>query len=150
MNTLGAMYINYKGGSGSSALENEAVAAYVSSNNMIRLPKQFLVELTGYYVSPLASGIFKMSSMFKMDIGISKPVLQQRANLKLSVSDIFNTQRTKYKVENYQQVNADYYNKAETRFVNLLFTYKFGNQYVKPGKNRKTSIEDVKARMGNN
>ncbi|KAA2240195.1 outer membrane beta-barrel protein [Chitinophaga agrisoli] len=149
MNTLGAMYVSYNGGSGASALDNQAFAAYVSSNATIRLPWA-VAELTGFYVSPLASGIFKMSAMFKLDAGVSKSILQQRGSLKLSVTDLFNTQRMKYRVENYQQVNADYYNKTETRFVNLVFIYKFGNQYVKPGKNRKTGIDDVKARMGGN
>jgi len=150
INTVGAMYTSYKGTSGSTALDNKAYAAYISSNYTLKLSKQLSAEASGFYRSPIASGIFKMSSMFKLDVGISKTILQQRGSLKLSVSDVFNTQRAKYTVENYQNVNATYNNKIETRFFNIIFNYKFGNQYVKAGKNRKTGIDDMRTRMGGN
>lgn len=150
INTASALYSGYHGTSGAGALNNKAFAAQLSSNYILKLSRQITAEATGFYVTPIASGIYKMSSVFKIDIGLSKKILQDRGSLKLSVTDIFNTLRSKYTVENYQNVNASYNNKPETRFFNLVFNYKFGNQYVKAGRNRKTGVDDVRARMGSN
>ena len=150
INTASALYSAYHGTSGAGALDNKAFAAQFSSNYILKLSQRTTAEATGFYVTPVASGIYKVSSVFKIDIGISRKILQDRGSLKLSVSDIFNTLRSKYTVENYQNVNASYNNKPETRFFNLVFNYKFGNQYVKAGKNRKTGTDELRARMGSN
>lgn len=150
INTIGGIYSGYHGATSTTVLNNNAFAAYLQSSYSIKLSRQLSAEATGLFTSPMASGIFRISSMYKIDAGISKTILQDRGSVKLSVSDVFNSMRSRYTVNNYQNVNGAYNNKIETQFFNLLFNYKFGNQYVKGGKNRKTGVDELRTRMGTN
>jgi hypothetical protein len=148
-NTVGAFYYNYQI-NGQAQKGNNTVTGYISSQNTVVLPKKWILEFSAYYFSRIASGIYKMDGMGSVSSGISKQVWKGLGNFKFNVSDIFNTTRYRNVVENYQGVNGVFINKPETRFVNLVFTYKFGNKNVRASKSRKTGIEDEKNRMGAN
>ncbi len=144
VNTGGAFYAKYN----AASQANAKVTALFSTNNTFSLPKQIKGELTASYYSPIASGVFQLHSMYSVNAGLSKPILHSKASVALNVTDVFNTQVMKIDVT--QGVNIHYNNKAESRFVNLVFTYKFGNSKVKASKSRKTGIEDEKGRMSSN
>jgi hypothetical protein len=150
VNTIGGIYARYRLSDQSTAASNATLTAMVSSNNIIVLPKKFTLEVTGFYRSPFASGIYTMNSMFYVNAGVNKAIAKGQGNLKLNVTDIFNTQRFENTVKSYQSVNAVFISKPETRFVNLAFTWKFGNKAVKATKTRKNAIEDETRRMGAN
>ena len=142
--TLGEFYIDIQ----TKGQENStrAFSTYLNTKNTIRLPKKFTFEVSAMYRSAFASGIFKVNDFFYVNSGVSKSLWNGKASLALNVSDIFNTRRFENTVQNYQQVQGTFINKPETRFVNLVFTLHFGNKNVKAGKQRKTGIEDIKAR----
>jgi hypothetical protein len=146
-NTAGGIYARYKSSAGKLQVQNAKVTYYYSTNNTFRLKKGWSAELTGFYYSPLASGVFEQKSLYSMNAGVAKEILKKKGNLKLAIRDIFNTQAVRYEV-NYQNVNTFYRNKPESRFVNLVFTYKLGNMNVKASKVRKTGIEEERGRMG--
>ena len=146
-NTLGSFYARYS----VDALNqtNAKVTGYLTSNNAFLLSKKIKGELTGYYYTPIAVGVYQQKSMYMASAGISYAIMSGKGALALNLSDIFNSLRIKNDVQ-YQQVNMQYNNKAETRFVNLVFTWRFGNNKVKAVKSRKTGIEDEKSRMNAN
>ncbi len=147
VNSVGGFYINYDIQGVNTNNQNRRVTGYFTSNNTIAF-KKFTAELRGVYRSPFASGIFKMNSFINVAAGLSKPVFKNKATLKLNLSDLFNTQIFENTVTDFQQVNGVFTNKPETRFVNLVLTWKFGNKNVKAVKVRKTGIESEKGRMG--
>jgi hypothetical protein len=132
------------------AAGNSTFTGFVSSNNTVVLPKKFIMEVTGFIRSPFASGIYRMNSFMTVNAGISKAIKKGQGNLKLNVTDVFNTQRIENTVTNYQSVNGVFVEKPESRFVNLAFTWKFGNKQVKASKMRKSGIEEERTRMGAN
>lgn len=147
INTVGAFYAKYNTASAGAGQENAKVTGFISSNNTIMLPKKIKAEVTAFYFSPIAVGVYQQKAIYTVSVGLSRPVLDSKGTLALNVSDIFNSQRTKNDVIT-QGVNMKYNNKPESRFVNMVFTYRFGNNKVKASKIRKTGNEDEKSRVG--
>ncbi len=117
--------------------------------NTIALPAKISMELSAFFNSPILDGTILQGVFYATSIGFSKPVLKSKGSFKLSCVDVFNTQIVHNNTDGGGiKINA--YWKPETRFANLLFTYRFGNLNVKANKNRKTGIEDEKNRMGAN
>jgi hypothetical protein len=149
--TFGGFYIDVDlQGQSSGAEKNRGFSTYFSSNNTFRLPGKFTAELTALYRGAVASGIYKVNPYFNLNTGISKMLWEGKGTLAMNVTDVFNTREFTNQVENYQGVNGTFINKAESRFVNLLLTVRFGNKNVKAAKSRKTGVEDEKARTGAN
>jgi hypothetical protein len=144
VNTAGGFYMNYNI---PGANANEQISGYFSSNNTLTF-KKFSAQLNAVYRSPLASGIFTMNAFSNITAAVNVPVLKKKGNIKLNVTDVFNTQIFESSVINFQQVTGVFVNKPETRFINLVFTWRFGNTNVKTIRARKTGIEAEKGRMG--
>jgi Txe/YoeB family toxin of Txe-Axe toxin-antitoxin module len=87
-----------------------------------------------------------MDSQYSIDAGISKSLWDGRANVKLSISDIFRT--TPFSGESqfgplFMRINGDW----DSRRVRLNFSYRFGNNEVKSARRRKTGLEDESSRI---
>ncbi|HUS02821.1 MAG TPA: outer membrane beta-barrel protein, partial [Chitinophagaceae bacterium] len=117
--------------------------------NNISLPTKISMELSAFYNSRLLDGTVLRGDYYGVSLGFSKQVLRSKGSLKLSCTDVFNTQ-VFHNRTNGAGININAYWKPESRFANLLFTYRFGNLNVKANKNRTTGIEDEKNRMGIN
>lgn len=150
VNTLGGFYVKYRFAGPALGSDNSTVTAFLSSNNIISLPKKFTLEVTGTYRSPFASGIYRMNPMFFVNAGISKPVAKGQGSIKLNAQDIFQSLKIENTVKNYQSVNGVFTSVTGTRYVNLAFTWKFGNKAVKATRVRKSNIEEERTRMGAN
>jgi len=146
-NTLGGLYARYNAPE-STGLSNAATSAFISSSNMLSLGTAWRAELSAYYYSPMRLGAYDIRSQGSVSAGFSRTLLDKKATLGLSISDIFNSGKVSYGVSSYG-VKAFNKNIPETRFIKMTFTYRFGNKNVKAAKNRRTGIDDVKNRMGN-
>ena len=115
-----------------------------NANNNFNFKKGWSAECGVNYSGSIVTGIFSVAPVYSADIGISKTV--KKIILKLSVSDILNTQKTKLYV-NYQQVNLDKTVKDETRFINFVLKYSFGNKNVRSKKFRESKVSDINNRI---
>jgi hypothetical protein len=148
VNTLGSFYAKYDAQSFGNAV-NSRVTGYINTTNTFALPKKWKAELQAYYSTPIASGIYNIDGMLQVNIGLSKPIMNGKGTLACNVKDIFNT--FEYRINTlYNGGTIHTYNKNESRFVNLVFTYKFGNNKVRASKTRTTGLEEEKGRLGNN
>jgi len=128
---------------------NSRVTGYINTTNTFALPKKWKAELQAYYSTPIASGIYNIDGMLQVNIGLSKPIMNGKGTLACNVKDVFNT--FEYRINTlYNGGTIHTYNKNESRFVNLVFTYKFGNNKVRASKTRTTGLEEEKGRLGNN
>ncbi|MBI1227289.1 MAG: TonB-dependent receptor [Bacteroidetes bacterium] len=113
------------------------------------LPKDFNMEVSGWYNSPsIWGGTFKMDPMWAIDAGISKKLLKGKATLKLSVNDIFYTQKWRG-VSNFGQLYMTVDGRGDSRRFRANFSYRFGNEQVKAARRRSTGLEDEKNRIKN-
>jgi hypothetical protein len=115
-------------------------------DNSFNFKQGWNAELSANYLSPYASGIYKLQSLFSTDIGINKSFLNKKANIKLSVADVFNTYHQNTNT-NYKGIVMNERERNETRFFRLRFTYKFGNYNVRKATLRDSKLEDVKSRL---
>lgn len=144
-NTFMMTYARYNENN-SGQLNNKGMGLYVNTNNTFTIVKGLSAELSATWYSPMAFGVYKLKSRYTVDAGISKTILRSAGRLSLNVSDVFNALTTKYDVASFGVTSA-YESKAESRFVRLVFSYRFGNQQVKAARNRKTGIEKELRRM---
>ncbi len=130
-------------------LTNASVGLYANISNTIMITKGLMAELSATYNSPMAYGVYKLKARYFIDAGIAKNILHNAGRLSLNVTDIFNTLTNKYDISSFGVVSS-FNDKEESRFVKMVFTYKFGNQRVKAAGNRKTGIEKERERMEGN
>lgn len=111
------------------------------------LPMDMKLEVSGWYNSPgIWGGTFKMKAMGSMDVGVQKKILDGRANLKVSVSDVFRTNRW----GGISQFGALYMKAGgswDSRRLRVNFTYRFGSDEVKAARRRSTGLEDEQKRI---
>lgn len=106
-------------------------------------------EISGKYESPTLYGVNELKQSYTVNAGIGKQVFNKRGNLKLSVIDIFNSDRYRYHVD-YQNVDFTGIDKRETRRVMINFTYRFGKTSVKSASKHNTGNADEQRRTGSN
>ncbi|MCF8243941.1 MAG: TonB-dependent receptor [Saprospiraceae bacterium] len=113
------------------------------------LPKDINFEVSGWYNSPsIWGGTFKMEDMWAVDAGISKKLLKGKATLKLSVDDIFYTQKWNG-ASNFGDLSMSINGRGDSRRFKANFSYRFGNEQVKASRRRSTGLEDEKNRIKN-
>lgn len=133
-------------GNGTSIDISRASASVYHQSNF-KLPKDFSIQLSGFYNSPgIWGAYFKTRRFWGMDIGAQKKLFHGSGNLKVSVSDVLYTmQWSGSQVSDVLQM----YGRGgwESRQFKVNFTYLIGNKQVKARK-RSTGLEDEKNRAG--
>ena len=115
--------------------------------NTFLLPKGWKLELSGWYNSPgIWQGNWKTESMYSIDAGIQKSILQNRGTIKVSLSDIFRTQQWAGE-SRFGGLFITGNGRWESRQIRVNFNYNLGSSDVKGARNRKTGLEDEKNRV---
>lgn len=111
------------------------------------LGHNYTAELSGWFNGPSVWGAtWKTKSQGGLDAGVQKMLMQKRASIKLSVTDIFHT--------NPWTATSDFgglYIRGggswESQTVRLSFTWRFGSNQVKAARQRETGIESETKRI---
>lgn len=121
---------------------------YAYTNNFFTFNNNWRADFTASYISSQTLGIYVISPFIQANMSIQKSVLHKSGEVRLSLSDIFNTL---YVGQDYKTNSQEGFNhrKAETRFLQLFFNYKFGNSNVKV-KDRKVGIDKESSRINQN
>ncbi len=130
-------------------LDDGQVTVQFRTSHTFLLGKGFKGEVSTDYQSPLTYGLLKIEQKYGVDAGFSRSFADKKANLKFSVSDIFNTQKSKLSsVYTHQALNI--MDKFETRVARLTFTYNFGNAKIKMRQHSGGSDSEKSRVKGNN
>lgn len=124
------------------------LSGYAYSQNVISLGNKTKIEITAYFQPEMPNGNFMIKSMKSVDFGLQKSILKDKIDMRVSVSDVFNTliSRYDYQATNYSSKTNS---KTETRFIKLNFVYKFGNSNIKT-RDRKTGLDSENNRIKSN
>jgi len=119
---------------------------YVQNSLKFGKTKTWTAELTGFYVAPtIQQGAFRSNSLFSLDAGLSKNLWKNKATIKTSFSDMFNTLHFTGKQEFVGQVTKI---KAqwESQQLKVNFVYRFGSNQIKAARNRTIGAEEESKR----
>lgn len=127
-------------------LRKEQKSVRINSTQSFTLPKDFAVELSGFYQTASLFGTAKLAGHGMFNAGIQKKI--GKGKLRFGVDDVFNTfiYETAVKVpdENFIS-NADY--KFTQRTYKLTYTRSFGNDKLKERSSRSMGSEEERARV---
>ncbi len=129
-------------------LSSGRVALQFNSQHKFVISSTITGELNGDYTSPIEYGTLKISSQYGLDLGLSKSFMKKKANVKLALSDIFDTRKQKISSA-YEGLDYNLVQKNETRIARVTFTYRFGKSEIKPERRRSTGLEAEQSRIKN-
>ena len=124
----------------SQGLSNSGFGWFAKLNSDMKLAKTYTFQWTGNYNAGNIIAQGKVLPSGGLDAAVKRDFLKNNAaTLVLSLSDIFNTQRTR--VDTYSQgvFFQDAITKPETRVLKISFTYSFGREI--DGKRHKATLE---------
>lgn len=132
---------------------NVAAPTFLANlNNQFRLPKGWGAELSGFYRSQGIEGQIVVDPLGQVSAAITRQLFHEKANLKLAVRDIFYTQQVKGYI-NFQETEATFHNRRDSRQVSISFTYRFGKPIKGPQPRRNAggaSEESNRVKTGGN
>lgn len=112
------------------------------------LPKDYSLELTGFYRSPGLWGIAEFDSIFGVNFGVQKKFGENGGTLRLAVRDIFDSIQwsggTKLEGQNFETSNT--WDFRQRTFM-VSYSRSFGNQKLKASKNRQGGSADEQNRI---
>jgi outer membrane receptor protein involved in Fe transport len=130
-------------------LNNGQAAYQIRATETFTPLKGFKLEITSDYQSALVYGLFNVKPQYSTDAGISHSFANKKANIKFSVSDVFNQRTndvTSFYANNYLIVNQ----KHETQVARVTLTYNFGNGKIKAPQHQSGDSEEKSRVKGNN
>jgi hypothetical protein len=136
---LNAYYMGFEGPLNGDYLKQGQFAWQLRSNHTFNILSTLTAEASVNYRSSLIYSVYHIGAQWSIDAGLNKSFYHKKANLKLSVSDIFDTRIQDVRTR-YNNMNTIVNQKNETRVARLTFTYSFGN--LKSGARRETQSEE--------
>ncbi|HEY1025739.1 MAG TPA: TonB-dependent receptor [Sphingobacteriaceae bacterium] len=138
---LNAFYLAYE----DTGLDAGKAAVQLSSTQNFTLPHGFRLEISGRYQSPLTYGIFDLAQQYQIDGGLQKSLFNRKGSLKLSVTDIFDMQKTSLSTT-FRNMDLHINERYNTRQTRLTFTYRFGSAENKAAA-RRSGVEEETRRI---
>ena len=120
----------------------------LNSTQTFKLPKDYSLEVSGFYYSGGLFGFYRMKPFGSLDFGAQKKLKNNKGNLRFGVSNVLNTQKYNLSVDQ-PQYNLVIKNKFQFAYTNwrLTYTRNFGNDKVKQKRDRSTGAEEEKSRV---
>ncbi len=100
------------------------VPFFVKLINQFTLPRNLQIEISGQYFSSKNIGQGKELSRGGIDLGVKKSLVNNKLELNLSATDIFNTMGIFQKIDG-EGFNVEYQNYFETQVFTATIRYKF-------------------------
>lgn len=115
-------------------------------SHSITLKKQWAAELSGWFNYQNATTIYVSKPLGSINIGVNKTCMNDKATIKMGITDILNSQRWEQSLNNVN-LNMHTYRKWESRNISLSFTYRFGNFKIKAARARSIGSEGENDRI---
>ena len=119
-------FLNHYKGTLPNGMLNEKTPGlnyYIQQN--FKLGKGWSVQMSSWFNAGTKQAIFKTNALGSLDAAVKKNMLKDKASIRLSVTDIFNTQQWKQSVQ-FANMDFAYRRKWESRGIRLQFSWSFG------------------------
>jgi hypothetical protein len=141
----------YKGALDGGFLNVNAFSFFTNMSNQFKFKKGWSAELSGFYRSKGIESQLVMNSMWRLDAGLQKQILNNKGSLKLNIRDIFASQKFSGYVK-YQAIDINIKNSWDSRRVSLTFSFRFGKPIQNQQRKKAGGATDEQSRVksGNN
>ncbi|HWK99060.1 MAG TPA: outer membrane beta-barrel family protein, partial [Parapedobacter sp.] len=136
---LNAFYMAFDGPLNGQHLHQGQFAWQLRSNHTFTIWPTFTAEASANYQSSLIYSVYRIGAQWSVDAGLNKSFYNKKANLKFSVTDIFDTRIQDVRTR-FGGLHAIINQKNETRVARLTLTVNFGN--LKNGARREAQSEE--------
>jgi iron complex outermembrane recepter protein len=137
----------YDGAIDGYPLKASQVTVAFNINNQFRFKGGWAAELSGTYTSQSREeGQAIVLPIGQVSAGLSKSILNNKANIRLNVRDIFYT-NTPREIQNFQDVQSTLSFKRDTRVFNIAFVYRFGITAKPKQVNAKPTDEQERVKL---
>lgn len=145
------IYVNVYNNEFSGIINGDAVTVGATTG-MTNIMQQFKfnkgwgAELSGFYRTEGVEGIFRINGFGMVNMGLSKNMMKNKGSLRVSVRDIFWSQRIKGESK-YSNIDAKFQQFGESRVVNVSFTYRFMKGKVNTPQRKRGGASDEANRV---
>ncbi len=109
--------------------------------------KGYTAELSGWFNTPsIWGGTFQTAFMWSMDAGVQKTLFNNKASLKVSLNDVFKTNKWRA-VSDFSGVKINANGGWDSRRLQVTFQYRFGSSTVKGARQRNSGLESEAKRI---
>lgn len=91
-----------------------------------KISKTWSADMLNVYNTRFLNYVVKAAPQYRLDVSVQKDIFSARGTIKMSCSDVFNTQRDK-NFSTYQNFTLDFYQKRRTQSFTIMFIYNFSN-----------------------
>ena len=139
---------HFKGVVNTIPVSFSAIYLALNRTQQFKLSKTLSGELSGFYRSAGIEGVIKIKSIGMLPAGFSQQVLKNQGTVRLTVRDIFYTQKSRATI-NYGNVDAAFQEVRDSRVLNIGFTYRFSKGKMN-GQRKRTagSTNEEQNRVG--
>ena len=140
-------YQTFNGVVGVNKINNQISMYGAYLQQTFNLGRDYSAEISGSYNGPgVWGGTWKTNAQGGLDIGFQKQLLQKKATIKMSLTDIFLTQPWTA-INNFGGVYIKGGGSWESRTLRLSFNWRFGSSQIKKSRDRKTGLETEASRI---
>ncbi|WP_025141468.1 outer membrane beta-barrel family protein [Pedobacter jeongneungensis] len=129
-------------------IRSKGSALQLNSTSSFTLPKSITAELDMICFYNNAYGIYRVKPNLYFNLGIAKSLSDKRSTFKLSIFDLFNTNRSSI-TANLGTLNLVSNYRWEGTRANLSYSYKFGKSTVKGAATKRKSSGEEQGRIKN-
>ena len=117
---------HYEGELFRSRLDTSAVYVGTNIGNQLKLGKNWSAEIGGFYRTGIVVGQVSVASLWQMQAGLQRKVLDGKGTLRAAVRDIFYSGTRNGIIHNLYRAEATFRNRGDLRIYTVSFAYNFG------------------------
>jgi iron complex outermembrane recepter protein len=129
-------YNQFKGSFNAENINIKATTYLANISNQFTLGKGWSAELSGFYRTKGLEGQIVIKALGRVDGGVQKQILKNKATVKFALSDMFATMHPHGNI-NFQDTRATFSQYQDYRVGTISFSYRFGKP-IKGLQKRKT------------
>lgn len=128
-------------------LESSGTYWIFSLNNSFKFKKGWSAEISGHYQTDIVNTQFVLLAKSRVNIGLQKKLLDDRASIKLSFNDVFYSNINNGIINNLKNTDATWRSESDTRFLALTFSYNYGKSFTPKNHYNSDAVDSEKNRV---
>ncbi len=146
---INAFNNNFKGVVSNTPVDLATTSFIIIGTQQFKITKTLTGEINGRYRNGWLEGVLRARSVGFIGAGLSKQLFKNQGTLRLSVRDIFYTQKFRGTAK-YGNVDFEMQQYGESRVVSAGFSYRFSKgKKIAPVKRTSGSANEEQERIGN-